>query len=164
MSQACSHPKSALVVPDKVAPYFSGEILPKPDDSVGLRPKNFRGKVGYYANKSMLLTGPTFLIGSGSGFAFAVTAVPDPSLLMVATVLMTFLAGTLKGASDTILGVNSVVVGDGKYSPLSPTKKYLELEASKQKAIIAPFENWDQIFNKNDARVQRLQEIAKRSQ
>ena len=164
MSQECSHPKGALVVPDKVAPYFSGEILPKPDYSVGLRPKNFRGKVGYYANKSMLLTGPTFLIGSGSGLAFVVTAVPDPSLLLGATAMMAFLVGTLKGLSDTVLGVISVVVGDGKYSPLSPTKKYLDLESSKQKSTIAPFEAWDQMFNKNDARVKRLHEIAQRSQ
>lgn len=156
VSQECSHPKGALVVPEKVAPYFNGDILPKPNSSITAKPESFRGKLKYYVDKSALLTGPPLLIGSCSGLALTTVAVPDPTFIFSMAAVIGYYTVGMLGMVGTIRGINSFINGDRKYSPLPPTKEFLALEASKQKPIITPFETWDQMFNKNDARVQNM--------
>lgn len=156
MSQACSHPHGAMVVPEKIVPYFQADLLPKPESSVTEMPKSFGGRIKYFVDKSSLLTGTSLFFGSMTALAYSIETIPDPTMLTAAGVTLTSAFAGGLGLTRMALGFQSIGAGDMKYAPLPPTKKFLELEETKKASAIAPFENWDNMFNKNDARIQNM--------
>jgi hypothetical protein len=156
VAEFCSHPNGALIVPNKVIPAFQGSLLPR-DESAGLdKPKTFGGKIAKFVRKTSLLTCPPLLIGSFTGLATAITTMPDASLPLVMIITVTTLGGFSTGALGTINSIASIIYGDRKYAPLPPTKEYQALQKSKADAVIKPFEDWDDMFRKNNAPVQKI--------
>lgn len=151
MTKAYSHPQDTIVVPQKVAPYFQRDLLPKQESSIVEKPENLAGKISYYLQKTTLLICPPLFIGTVSSFGTAVSTIPDPSPLVTLGLLVGGMTGVTIGALGTSLGLLSIIDGHRKFAPLPPTKAFLALEESKQKSAIAPFETWDEMFVKGSS-------------
>lgn len=156
MPETCSHPKGAIAVPEKLAVAFSGDILPRPENTLIFKPKTITGKIINAFKKSSLVTGPSIAIGSMTGLVSFAQANPDPITTVMLVGTLGALSSMMAGSLISVFAFSSLKEGDGKFTPLPPTKQYLALEESKQKPVITPFNEWDNIFAKHDGRTQRM--------
>lgn len=146
VSDTASAVEDKLIVPKKVLPAFHSSILPREESSVLDKPATFSGRVKRLCAKSSLVTGLTTVFGLIAVDEFIETTVKftDPAAPVLSNVAV--IAGILGGFVLTSMGIDSAIMGNGKYAPLPPTKRYLELEASSRKSVIAPFSSWDEMF------------------
>lgn len=149
MTETCAHPKGALVVPEKVVPAFAGSLLPRETSSSLKERKTLLGRLHILGCKASAIASPILAIGSLQGYMAISEAIPNPDLVTLLGVTCSSLGLMVIGGLGTVISFSSLMEGDRKYFPLPPSKKYLAQEASKQKAMIAPFEDWDNIFDKN---------------
>lgn len=152
MSQTSSEISNELVVPEKVLPVFQGAVVLREVPSVLDKPKTFSGKINRMAKKSTLVTGLTSVFGSIAldGYIDSTVQFADPFSHVAITVGI--VAVVLGGMVATAVGLDSTILGSGKYTPLPPTKKYLELEKANTKSHIAPFDSWDSLFEKTTSK------------
>lgn len=149
MTQVCLHPKGAIVVPETAVPAFSHAILPKPELAVTLPPKTLKGKILRGFQKSTLITAPVVAVG-GIGGMMAAPLFLEFTVANALVVLVGGMVTSVFGMGGTLCAVDSLNKGDRNWTPLPPTKKYLELEARKQESVIQPFKNWDEVFDRTN--------------
>lgn len=143
---------SSLIVPPQVESHFSAEILPKTDFSKEKIYAERWGKIRYMARKSSLLTGSALMTGS---IVTGMEAISLSSLGVTAPSLSLFLlqmicvSGSLGGAIVASFGGLSIIDGSRRYAPLPASKRYLAEQASNQRSVITPFEDWDKVFSKH---------------
>lgn len=142
-------PKVSLVVPEQAIPAFQHAILPKRSSAIEETPKTTKGKIQRFLRKSTLITAPTVALGSITGVIVA-PQVLELSLLGAMGTMVLGLSGLSFGFMATMASLESVFHGDRTYAPLPPTKEFLEFEESKQKSIIQPFKDWDDVFARNN--------------
>lgn len=152
MSQKSSETSTQIVVPEKVLPAFQGAVIPHENSSVLDKPTTFLGKVKHLARKSTLVTGLATVFGSIAldGYIDSTVQFADPFSPVAVTAGI--IATIFGGFAATAVGLDSTILGSGKYTPLPPTKKYLELEHSSKKSHIAPFDSWDSLFDKTTSK------------
>lgn len=143
----------SLVVPEQVAPAFQGEILPKQAPTLAARPKTFKGKVGRFFQKSTLITAPVLGLSFSSFFLFG-PGFLEFNFISAMVVMVGGTVGTGFSLLWTMNAVESLNQGDNELTPLPPTKKHLELEAERQKPVIQPFKDWDDMFSKNVSKLE----------
>lgn len=148
MTEVCIHHKGTIVVPEPAVPAFSNAILPKPELAVKVPPKTLEGKLKNGLKKSSLITAPVLTLGCLGQLAVAPQFL-DFNFLNVMIVMSLGVFGTSTGIVGSLHAVDSLIKGDRSWTPLPPTKKFLELEAAKQKSLIQPFKDWDDVFAKN---------------
>lgn len=152
MTAESSHPQGSLVVPTKVIPAFQGAILPREESSLVTKPVTLQGKLKYYAKKSSMIASSALITSSG-GFILALEHLiphPDPLTALITAGPLSLAMAT--GLAGFVVGLQSIADGSREYAPLPPSKKFLALEGQKREAVIVPFDQWDGIFRKNDAR------------
>lgn len=156
MTETCSHPKGALVVPETVVPAFETSILPREESSVIEKPKTIKDYFKKLSGKSLAIVSPAVTVGAFQGYVSVAEAIPNPDFITVAGVTLGTVLLITSGLVGTVTSLSSFVDGDRKFFPLPATKKYLEAEANKKKALITPFNEWDNIFAQNDDRMQKM--------
>lgn len=147
MTEVCVHPKGAIVVPEPAVPAFRNAILPKPELAITVPPKTLKGKFKNGLKKSGLITAPVLTLGCLGQVAVAPQFL-DFNFLNVMLVMGLGVVGTSTGIVGSIHAIDSLIKGDRSWTPLPPTKKFLELEVAKQKPVIQPFKDWDDVFDR----------------
>lgn len=151
MTQTSSENTNELVLPEKLSPAFHNAVVTRVDASVLDKPKTFSGKVKRLARKSTFVTGLTTIFGTIALDEYIDTTVQFADPFSPVAVSAGIIAITISGFAAFAVGLDSTILGSGKYTPLPPSKRYLELEASNRKSSIAPFDAWDSVFKKNSA-------------
>lgn len=153
MSQISSENTNELVVPKKALHAFPSAALENKGPAVLDKPNTRLGKMGYYLKKSTLVSAPMSVAAVIAGNMALVQATDFLSPGMTVFTVIGSVVAMSGGAIATLFSLDSVATGDMEYAPLPPTKQYLALKEAEKECVITPFDNWDNIFDKNSSPV-----------
>lgn len=143
-----------IAVPKTLESSFASSILPKDPAYVHHKPTTILGKIGNVAKRSLIFTAPAVSLASAGNLVPLMVNhghvyLGDPQAGMILMQTGGYTISMMLGLLASAMVAVDTSVGRRAFTPLPPTKRFLEIEEANQKSLISPFADWDKVFSKN---------------